>query len=102
MAADNLDNLPADETVPTHGEIQILDNLFKQNPTVLDRIKNESSDLVLLLILFVFFSLPIVDEMLKKFVTITNSSMYILVFLKGILFAVCYYFIKNMYLVRKK
>ena len=99
---DIIDQLPSDQSVPSHNEITIVDQLFKQKKGIFDRVLHQSKDIVVLAGLFVVFSLPFVDSFIKKFITAAVTSDYILISVKALLFVLVYFVIKNIYLVRKK
>ena len=100
--ADVIENLPVDQSIPSHNELRIVDTLFKQKMTFMQRLFASTKDILLLGILFIIFSLPQVDSLLRKFIPIAERSSIVLVLIKTCLFMIIYYVIKNMYLVRKK
>ena len=101
LEGDYLNQLPIDKTTPTHNEIMIVDNLFKEKKGTFDKILEKTKDILVLAIFFIIFSLPQVDSLIKKFISVTNNSIYILIGIKASLFAISYFIIKNIYLVRK-
>ena len=100
LEGDDLKQLPIDKTTPTHNEIMIIDTLFKQKKGVFDKILEKTKDLIVLALFFIIFSLPQVDSLIKKVISSTNNSIYILIGVKAFLFALSYFIIKNIYLVR--
>jgi hypothetical protein len=98
---DVIEQLPADMSVPSHNEIRIVDQLFQQKKGIFDRILGQTKDIVILGGLFIVFSLPFIDNLIKKFVTATGTSPYILIGIKALLFVFSYFIIKNLYLARK-
>ena len=98
---DELTQLPFDKSIPTHNEILIVDNLFKQKQNLFNKILEKSKDLVILAILFIIFSLPQFDFFLNKFIPSTNNSLYILIGAKAFLFIFTYFLTQNIHLVRK-
>jgi hypothetical protein len=99
--ADVLSNLPSDKTQPSHNELHIVDTLFKQHGNGINAMVNESKDAVLVGLLFVIFSLPIVDGLVKRFVTPAQNSPYILVGVKALMVMVAYWLVKHFYLSKK-
>lgn len=99
---DVIEQLPADMSVPSHNEIRIVDQLFQQKKGIFDRILGQTKDIVILGGLFIVFSLPFIDDLIKKFVTAAGTSPYILIGIKALLFVFSYFIIKNLYLARKK
>ena len=76
---DVIEQLPADMSVPSHNEIRIVDQLFQQKKGIFDRIVGQTKDIVILGGLFIVFSLPFIDNLIKKFVTAAGTSPYILI-----------------------
>lgn len=100
IPGDVLTNLPTDQTVPSHNEIQILDTLFKQKQGNIKHILHHSKDVLIVGILFLAVSLPQVDKLLIKFIPSTEKSPYILLLVKSIMMMVLYFVAKNWYLGR--
>lgn len=99
--SDNINELPVDQTIPTNTEIHILDTLFKQKMTAMQKFLNGTKDILVMGFLFVLFSLPQIDELIQKFIPITSTSLYILIFIKALFFMGLYFVLKNIYLVKK-
>jgi hypothetical protein len=100
MHADSIESLPTDKNALSHSEMQIMDTLF-QKKALFDTILNATKEVLIAGILFIILSLPQVDEQIKKFVPSTNTSPYILLGVKCLIFMVLFFVVKNMYLVRK-
>lgn len=98
---DKIEQLPIDQTVPSHNEIRIVDSLFQQKKGIVDKILNNLKELLIIGILFIAFSLPSVDEMIRKLVPPTSTSPYILLGVKTICVMMLYFIINNFYLSRK-
>ena len=98
---DVIDQLPDDKSIPSHNELRIVDQLFKQKKGIFDSILGQTKDIVVLGGLFVIFSLPFVDDLIRKFVTAAANSDYILLGIKALLFVFTYFIINNIYLARK-
>lgn len=92
---DAIDNLPVDESQPSHDEIRMVNELFKKERSTLTKLLDEVKSVILVAVLFVIFSLPIVDTTLHKFVPITQNSWIILTVIKAIAVMVIFYFISN-------
>jgi hypothetical protein len=97
---DVIDTLPTDQSQPSHVEIQILDNLFKQTKTGANRILSNSKDVLLVGILYIIFSLPQLDPYIVKFIP-SASSPYTMIFVKALGVMILYFIISNWYLCRK-
>lgn len=102
LMGDIIEHLPSDQTVPSHNEIRLVDTLFQQKKSIVEKILTNSKDILIIGILFVIFSLPSVDDLIKKFITITENSTYILVGIKALLFMIVYFIVNNFYLSRIK
>jgi hypothetical protein len=102
LIGDVIEQLPADMSVPSHNEIRIVDQLFQQKKGIFDRILGQTKDIIILGGLFIVFSLPFVDSLIRKFVTMAGTSPYILIGIKALLFVFSYFIIKNLYLAQKK
>ena len=100
--SDNIDVLPTDQNNPSHAEIQIVDTLFKQKHNTVQKLLSGTKDVLVIGFIFLLFSLPQFDELLKKLIPATEKSQYILVAVKAVLFAFAYFLVKNLYLVRKR
>jgi hypothetical protein len=98
---DLIGDLPVDQTIPTHNEIQVIDKLFVKQKTVFNKILESSKDLLLMGLFFIIFSLPQIDSLIKSLIPMTNNSYYILLGVKALLFMLTYYIVSNIYLVRK-
>jgi len=101
ILGDLITQLPIDETIPTHDEIRIVDALFKQKKGIFDRIFESMKDILIMGILFVFFSLSFTDDLIKKYIPSSQTSQYILLLIKTCLFMFVFFLIKNFYLSRK-
>ena len=100
--SDNIDILPTDQNNPSHSEIQIVDTLFKQKHNTVQRLLSGTKDVLVIGFIFLLFSLPQFDELLKKLIPVTENSPYLFVGVKAVLFAFVYFLVKNLYLVRKR
>ncbi len=100
MSADSIESLPTDKNVPSNSEMQIMDTLF-QKKAIFDVVLNATKEVLIAGFLFILLSFPQVDEYVKKFIPITNTSPYFLLGAKCLIFMILFFVIKNMYLVRK-
>jgi hypothetical protein len=99
--ADNISDLPTNRIQPSHNEIKIVDTLFKKHSSTLGNITKEFKDSIVLGILFLILSLPQVDNLFKKYISITNNSIYMLILIKTIFFIVALWIIKNYNLLKR-
>jgi len=100
--ADNIASLPTDASPPNPSEVQVLDALFKENKSTVQRFLDGTKDVILAGLLFALFFLPQIDDLIKKFFPSSIKSDYILLFIRTCLFMLVYFFLKNFYLVRSK
>jgi len=101
LEGDRIDALPTDQTAPTHNEVKMVETLFKEKHSHVQKLLSGAKEFVVLFILFVLFCLPQVDSIIKKFISMAESP-YILAVIKGVIFVVVYFVIKNLYLVRRR
>lgn len=100
--ADLITNLPVDGNQPSHNELRLVDTLFKSHAKTMNILVEEAQDSILVGIIVVFIlSVPQVDEYIKRFVPMSQTSDYILVLTKGILAAILFWLTKHFYLSRK-
>lgn len=99
-SGDPLTNLPTDKNVPSHQEVKILETFFQEKNTV-EKVLVNSKDVLVIGLFFLLFSLPPADELIKKWLPVTQKSEYLLLGLKTVVFMLAYFIIKNVYLVRK-
>lgn len=102
LMGDIIEQLPSDQTVPSHNEIRLVDTLFQQKKGIVDKILANTKDILIIGLLFVIISLQPVDELIKKFITITENSPYILIVVKALLLMILYFIVSNFYLSRNK
>lgn len=100
FTGDSIFELPIDQSLATRDEMQIIDTLFTKNASTLNKLAVEAKDPIIIGILFVILSLPMVDDLITKFVPITTKSPYILVCVKAVAIMVFYWLIKHFYLSR--
>jgi hypothetical protein len=99
--SDILEQLPVDKINPTPDEINIMNTLFTQHKKEVSVIFTELKDCLIIAILFILFSIPQLDDLIKKFIPITRTSFYILLLIKVAILIIIYWFIKHFYLAKK-
>ena len=95
---DLIDDLPSDN-IPITDVEKIIINTFFKNKKV--NLFNEMKDVIIIIILFLIFSIPYFDIYIKKIIKISEKSYYILVLIKAFLFSIFFCFFKNFYLSNK-
>jgi hypothetical protein len=99
--ADQIASLPTNQNQPSYDELKIVDTLFKQHGNTMNKIVDESKEAVFIVILFIVFSNTQVDDLIKRFIPITQSSIYLLVSVKAIIIIIVFWTFKNFWLSRK-
>lgn len=97
---DYLTQLPTDASMPSHDELQIIQNIFRENKITNGKLFDEAKEAVILIILFIILSIEPVDKGLRKIIP-AASNQYVLILIKGIILGVAFYAIKNFYLIKK-
>lgn len=100
--SDEIKKLPTDQSLPSPNEVQILNTLFQHKYSAVQKIMSQTKDVLLIGLLYILFSLPQIDDMIRKLIPVTTSSIYMLIFVKALLFMLIYFIIKNLYLVKKQ
>ena len=67
----------------------------------MDTVVDEAKDSLIIGLLFIIFSLPFVDGLIKRVLPMTEKSSYILVVVKAVAVMALYWLIKHFYLSRK-
>ena len=98
---DPIAKLPVDQSQPTSNELQIVNSLFTKHRSTMDTVMEEAKDSLIIGLLFVIFSLPLVDSLIKRILPMTEKSPYILVAIKAVAVMALYWLIKHFYLSRK-
>lgn len=97
---DAIDQLPVDESMPSHDEINMVNTLFKKERGAMAKIFDEIKSVLIVAGLFIIFSLPIVDTTLQNLIPITRNSWIILISIKAIIVMIIFYFISNLSIIR--
>lgn len=96
---DTIKSLPTDNE-PIENKY-LVDTIFQEDPTVVSKLASEFKESLLIVLLFVLFSSQQLDEIIKKYVPLTQKSPFALVGVKCTLILFLYYVIKNFQLIRK-
>ena len=99
---DNLNSLPVDDTPLSKPNQQIVNNLFKKNGYDFSLLCLGLKTSLLTGGLFIVFSMPYIDSFIKRVMPFTTKSNLYLVFMKTLLFMICYFIITNYHLAFKK
>ena len=98
---DPISSLPIDKNPPKPSEIQIIDTLFKKHKGSMISIATELKEPIIIAILFITFSLPSLNQIIKNFVPLVENSPFILLIVKAIGLAFIFWLIKHFYLSKK-
>jgi hypothetical protein len=99
---DDISALPVDNIPPPHDDLEIVDNLFPMQSLPMQIVASESKDAIIVGLLFIIFSLPPVDETIRKFLPVMEKAPYLLIFAKAFAFIILFWILKNFYLSRKQ
>ena len=97
---DSIARLPVDQSQPSNNELYIVNSLFTKHKSTMDALVAESKDSLIIGLLFIIFSLPTLDSLIKRILPIAEKSPYILVAIKAIAVMALYWLIKHFYLSR--
>jgi hypothetical protein len=99
--SDLVSTLPVDKVQPSHEELQMVDMLFKQHNGTMNKIFVEAKESLIVGILFILFSIPQVDDIIQRFIPITQNSIYILILIKTSFVMILFWITKHFYLSKK-
>jgi hypothetical protein len=73
--SDKIEHLPVNSIKPTEHELSIINNLFNQEKSNL--IKNEYTDVIFILVMYILISFPYVDTLLSTYFPIQTENPFI-------------------------
>lgn len=100
MSGDYIEKLPLDDSKPSAEQMKLVNNIFKENYSTMDKLASEFREGMVIAILFVIFSLPQMDDIIRKFVPSADNTM-ILTGIKAVIVVLLFYFIKNYHLSKR-
>jgi hypothetical protein len=98
---DYISELPTDKNKPSDNEYIILNTLFKEKNNI-NIIFKEMQDSFIVGILFILFSLPMLDTLIIKFIPVAGKLIYVLLCVKVLFIMLLFWIIKHFYLSRNK
>ena len=98
---DPISRLPVDQSQPTNNELQIVNSLFTKHRGTMDILVEEGKDSLIVGVLFVIFSLPPVNSLIKKVLPMADRSPYILIAIKAVAMMIIFWLVKHFYLSRR-
>ena len=99
---DSIQDLPIDDSKPSHEEVHIVDNMFEEQKGKFFYIFTELKESIIVAALFILFSLPPIDKLFQTIIPITGKSNYILIILKALIIGILFWIIKYFFLSRKQ
>lgn len=98
---DPIQNLPVDDSPPSHNEINMINNIFKSNDKNIKNLLTEIKYMIISAALFILFSIPKVDTTIKSLIPYCENNDFFLLIIKAIIFSISLYFIQHIGKVRK-
>jgi hypothetical protein len=98
---DIIDQLPVDNQLPTHDEINLINTIFKKEKTNIEKILEEFKSVILIGILYILLSLNYIDNFIKSVLPITLKYPYIIILLKAVVLMLIVWVINNYWLLKK-
>lgn len=98
---DIIDQLPVDNQLPTHEEINLINTIFKKEKTNIEKILEEFKSVIFIGILYILLSLIYVDNFIKSILPITLKYPYIIILIKAIILMLVVWIINNYWLLKK-
>lgn len=98
---DNLRTLPTNKTQPSYNELAMINTLFSDESTntIQNLFKEFKTDFYIGIFFFVL-SLEQVDNLLLKYIPVTQKNKYLLLLVKTVIFVFCVWFLKNFWLAK--
>jgi len=100
--SDLIELLPVDKTQPTYDELNVINTLFKTHNNTINVLINEAKESLIVGFLFILFSIPQIDDLIKKFIPVTNNSIYLLILIKSLFVMLIFWFAKHFNFILKK
>ena len=100
--SDLIEVLPIDKTQPTYEELHVINTLFKNHNNTMNVIFNEAKESLIVGFLFILFSIPQIDDLIKKYIPVTNNSIYFLILIKALFVIIIFWILKHFNLILKK
>jgi hypothetical protein len=98
---DPIAQLPVDQSQPTNNELQIVNSLFTKHKGTVNTLVAEAKDSLIIGLLFIIFSLPVVDSLIKRLIPMTQKSSHVLVAVKAVAVMAIFWLVSHFYLSRK-
>ena len=100
MNGDLISSLPVAKQSHTDDQLKVANMIFKENPSMISTLARELKDGIIISFLFIVFSSPQVDELIKKNIPNSNN-MFVLLGVKCVAIVILFYIFKNFHFSRK-
>jgi hypothetical protein len=97
---DTIEKLPVEETTPNQEQLALAMSIFDYEKEM-NCVLSEFKESVIIVILFIIFSLPQLDEMLKKYIPPLKNQVFLVGF-KCTCVIFLYYMFKNYQVIKQK
>ena len=99
---DIISQLPTDKILPSDNELRILNSLFVEKKSAMKNIFDEAYEPFIVGIIFVIFSIPQIDDLIKSAIPVSNNSMYFLLLIKIVAVMILFWLVKYFHLCKKE
>ncbi len=100
--ADKLNSLPVDNTPLNHNEISLINTLFEEeNSSIINKALYGLKDVFMASFIVFIVLLPFVDQGIKKVFPSSENNLYVLAFIKTMIFAIIFFIGTNSHLMKK-
>jgi len=99
--ADSINNLPVDNSPPNHDEVQVMNTIFKENISTMDRIVKGLKNVLIVAVILYILLLPQTMNLLEKYLPSTSSSVYLKNLVICVMFVVIFVVVDNFHLSKK-
>lgn len=99
--SDYIQSLPTDDTPVTSVENEIVNDILKNDTSLIFKLLTDMKEPILGGILFVFLNLPVVKDFIESMVPYAKSSEISSLLFRLVVFIILFFFLKNLALVIK-
>lgn len=99
IESDIIEQLPVDNQIPTHDEINLINTIFKKEKTNIQKILEEFKSVFIIGILYILLSFTAIDNFIKNYIPFSHNYPLIIVIIKAIIFTVLVWVINNYWLL---
>lgn len=99
--ADIIEQLPVDQSLPTHDEINLINTIFKKEKNNIQKILNEFKDVLFVGIIFMILCSSYTNNLIQSLIPLTYNYSYLTDIIKALIFVILYWVTKNFWLIQK-